>query len=137
MLSSELLTESTNIVVRFIELAALGIELLAVGLIVYVIITATYRFITERRLPDSADARFYRYKERLGKSLLLGLEILVAADIVRTVALEPSLENVSVLGLLVLIRTFLSWSLVVELEGHWPWQGKQPLAEDEEIEEIE
>ena len=54
--------------------------------------------------------------------LLLGLELLVAADIVRTVALEPSLESVAVLGLLVVIRTFLSWSLIVEIEGRWPWQ---------------
>jgi uncharacterized membrane protein len=56
--------------------------------------------------------------------MLLGLEILVAADIVRTVALEPSLESVGILGLLVLIRTFLSWSLDVELEGRWPWQAR-------------
>jgi uncharacterized membrane protein len=58
----------------------------------------------------------------LGRSLLIGLEILVAADIVRTVALEATLESVVILGLLVLIRTFLSWSLEVEIEGHWPWQ---------------
>ena len=59
---------------------------------------------------------------RLGRTLLLGLEILVAADVVRTVALDPSLESVAVLGLLVLIRTFLSWSLEVEIENRWPWQ---------------
>jgi uncharacterized membrane protein len=63
-------------------------------------------------------------KISLGRALLLGLEILVAADIVRTVALEASLESVAVLGLLVLIRTFLSWALVVEIEGRWPWQGR-------------
>ena len=57
----------------------------------------------------------------MGKSLLLGLEILVAADVVRTVALDATLNSVAVLGLLVLIRTFLSWSLVVEIEGRWPW----------------
>jgi len=54
----------------------------------------------------------------------LGLEILVAADIIKTVALEPNLQNVLILGLLVIIRTFLSWSLVVEIEGHWPWRRK-------------
>jgi len=58
----------------------------------------------------------------VGKALLLGLEILVAADIIRTVALEATLNSVIVLGLLVLIRTFLSWALVVEIEGRWPWQ---------------
>ena len=63
--------------------------------------------------------------------LLLGLEILVAADIVRTVALEPSFENVAVLGLLVLVRTFLSWSIVVEIEGRWPWQAKRSAEESQ------
>jgi uncharacterized membrane protein len=57
-----------------------------------------------------------------GRSILLGLEFLVAADIIRTVAVQPSLENVAVLGLIVLIRTFLSFSLGVEIDGHWPWQ---------------
>jgi uncharacterized membrane protein len=56
--------------------------------------------------------------------LLLGLEILVAADIIRTVVLQPTASNVVVLGLLVLIRTFLSWSLVLEIEDRWPWQAR-------------
>jgi uncharacterized membrane protein len=58
-------------------------------------------------------------------STLLGLEILVAADVIRTVALDPTLESVAVLGLLVLVRTFLSWSIIVEIEGRWPWQPKR------------
>lgn len=57
-----------------------------------------------------------------GRSVLLGLELLVAADIVRTVALQPTLANLAVLGGLVVIRTFLSWALTVEIEGRWPWQ---------------
>jgi uncharacterized membrane protein len=56
------------------------------------------------------------------RSILLGLEFLVAADIIRTVAVQPSLENVAVLGLIVLIRTFLSFALEVEIEGRWPWK---------------
>jgi len=55
---------------------------------------------------------------------MLGLEVLIAADIVRTVALEATLESIGFLGLLVLIRTFLSWSLAVEIERRWPWQSK-------------
>lgn len=137
MLPSEMLAEFVDIVVQLIELAALAIEVLAVGLIVYVIATASYRFFADRKISGEVDTRYYRYKERLGKSLLLGLEILVAADIVRTVALEPSFNNVGVLGLLVLIRTFLSWSLVVELEGRWPWQPKVVTAEGEAQGEIE
>jgi uncharacterized membrane protein len=56
---------------------------------------------------------------------MLGLELLVAADVIRTVALEPTFQSVGVLGLLVLIRIVLGWSLVVEIEGHWPWQTKK------------
>ena len=65
---------------------------------------------------------YQEYKHSLGRTLLLGLEILVAADVVRTVALEPTIQNVATLGLLVVVRTFLSWSLVVEIENRWPWQ---------------
>ena len=60
-----------------------------------------------------------------GKSVLLGLEILVAADLIRTIAVDPSLDNLYVLLLLVLIRTFLSWALEVELDGVWPWRKKE------------
>jgi uncharacterized membrane protein len=54
--------------------------------------------------------------------VLLGLDLLIAADIIRTVTLDPTLENVAALGLLVVVRTFLSWALVLEAEGRWPWQ---------------
>jgi len=107
-----------------IEFVALGIEILAVGLIVVGIVAATTSYV--RRIPGAREqsAAYEQYKSRLGRALLLGLEMLVAADIVRTVALEPSLPNVAVLGLLVIIRTFLSWSLVVEIEHRWPWQAR-------------
>lgn len=116
-----------------IEAASLGIELLAVAIIVLAIVYATLRYLTDARRATARGARlrdepYEQYKRRLGKSLLLGLEILVAADIVRTVALEATLASVLVLGLLVVIRTFLSWSLVVEIEGRWPWQASQPDA---------
>jgi uncharacterized membrane protein len=89
---------------------------------VLAIVYATVRYVYENLIPGQVDDRYEQYKGRLGRSLLLGLEILVAADIVRTVALDATLESVIVLGLLVVIRTFLSWSLVVEIEGRWPWQ---------------
>jgi uncharacterized membrane protein len=62
------------------------------------------------------------FRRTLGRSILTGLELLVAADIIRTVAIEPTLRSVLVLGLIVLIRTFLSMSLEVEIDGKWPWQ---------------
>lgn len=65
---------------------------------------------------------YARFRRVLGRGILIGLELLVAADIIRTVAVTPTLESVGVLALIVLIRTFLSWSLEVEISGRWPWQ---------------
>lgn len=63
------------------------------------------------------------FREQLGRSILLGLEFLVAADIIRTVAVTPDAKSVAVLGGIVLIRTFLSFSLQLEVTGYWPWQS--------------
>lgn len=68
------------------------------------------------------EGAYHRFRIDLGRAILLGLELLVAADIIRTVGEEPTMRGVLVLGLIVLIRTFLSFTLSVELEGHWPWQ---------------
>ena len=70
-----------------------------------------------------------RFRRFLGRSILLGLELLVAADIIRTVAVTPTLASVASLAMIVLIRTFLSWSLELEITGRWPWQKEQPAAE--------
>ncbi|HEY7276638.1 MAG TPA: DUF1622 domain-containing protein [Trebonia sp.] len=71
---------------------------------------------------------YRRFREQLGQTILLGLELLVAGDIVRTVATQPSLTSVAVLAIIVLIRTFLSFSLEVELTGHWPWQANTAVS---------
>ena len=65
---------------------------------------------------------YRRFRQEVGRAILLGLELLVAADIVRTVALSPTLESVAVLSVIVLVRTLLSFSLEVEVSGVWPWQ---------------
>ena len=65
------------------------------------------------------------FRNRLGRAIILGLELLVAADILRTISSQPTLQQVVVLGIVVLIRTFLSFSLEIELEGRWPWQGSR------------
>ena len=112
--------EMIHLVITWI---ALGIELLAVAVITAAVLFLAFRRGTVRYLLHLEEpGSFERYKHQLAKALLLGLELLVAADIVRTVALEPSLNNVAILGLLVLIRTFLSWSMTVEIDGRWPWQ---------------
>ena len=84
---------------------------------------ATLRFFLGlRRRGEEGLHPFASYRSDLGRAILLGLEFLVAADIVHTVAIEPTLESLYVLAGIVLIRTFLSFSLEVELEGRWPWQ---------------
>jgi len=120
-----------NLEIKYwIELISLGIEMIAVIIIVFAVLYGTLNFVFQTLQKQLvARERFRRYKRRLGSALLLSLEILVAADVIRTVALEPTLANVSVLGLLVVIRTFLSWSLVVEIEGRWPWRPKNPEPE--------
>ena len=75
-----------------------------------------------------ADARIRRFRLQLGRAILLGLELLVAGDIVRTVAATPTLTSVAVLGAIVLIRTFLSFSLEVETTGRWPWHKRDIAA---------
>jgi uncharacterized membrane protein len=67
---------------------------------------------------------YRHFRQQLGRTILLGLELLVVGDIVRTVATQPTLNSVAVLAIIVLIRTFLSFSLEVELTGYWPWQRK-------------
>ena len=118
----------TELLRRAIEAAATGIEIVAVLVIVMAIMVGTVRALL--RVGQGRES-FKSYKERLTKALLLSLEFLVAADIVRTVAIETTLTNVAILGLLVVVRTVLSWSLVVEMEGRWPWQiGNAGLAKE-------
>lgn len=111
------------------EWVALGIEILAVAIIVWFMATGTVRWLLEPR--DTFAAGYTRYRVVLGKSLLIALELLVAADIIRTVALEATLLNFSTLGLLVLVRTFLGWSLTLETEGRWPWQAERKERHDQ------
>jgi uncharacterized membrane protein len=96
---------------------ALGAAILLVGVIWSFVLAA----VTVRKSGWSADA-YLVLRQAFGGTLLLGLEILVAADLIRTVAVAPTLDNVLVLGLIVVIRTFLSFSLETEIEGVAPWR---------------
>jgi len=117
--------ESDESILRWIEWISIFIEALAVTWIFVGVFSSTGRYFF-RTIKKSHPMllRYTEYRHSLARTLMLGLEILVAADVVRTVALEPSFENVGVLGLLVLIRIMLGWSLVVEIEGRWPWQSE-------------
>lgn len=94
----------------------LGVLIIAVGLV-----SASVKYLSGGR---KAQNGYKRYRQDLGHGILLGLEFLVAADIIRTVAVTPTLQGVFVLGIIVLIRTFLSMALEIEVEGCWPWRAR-------------
>jgi uncharacterized membrane protein len=118
-------------VLDIIEYVAIGIEVLAVVMIVASIAGATARYIAGRLQHKDAETGYQAYRAHLGSGLLLGLEVLVAADVIRTVALEQTLQSVATLGVLVLVRIILGWSIVVEIEQRWPWQAPKASRSDE------
>jgi uncharacterized membrane protein len=113
---------------EFVEIAGNATEIAGVLLIVGGLVIASARYAISP--PAGAGvSRYQRYRQDLGRAILLGLEVLVAADIIGTVALTPTMNSVIVLAMIVAIRTFLSWSLALELEGRWPWQRTaEPIA---------
>ena len=102
---------------------AIGVAVIAGGALLAV-------FLTIGTMRRDSGAAYEFFRRRLGRAILLGLEFLVAADIIRTVAVTPSAESVAVLGGIVLIRTFLSFSLQLEVTGAWPWQQRAAAADD-------
>lgn len=102
---------------------AIGVAVIAGGAVLAV-------FLTIGRARSDEGGAYEFFRRRLGRAILLGLEFLVAADIIRTVAVTPSGESVLVLGGIVLIRTFLSFSLQLEVTGAWPWQQRSAASAD-------
>jgi uncharacterized membrane protein len=102
-----------------------GVFVIVVGLLV-----ATGAFVLAQRERGRAQVAYRVYRQQVGKAILLGLEFLVAADIIRTVAVAPTFSGVGVLAILVAVRTFLSFTLDVELSGRWPWQSRPKAAAD-------
>jgi uncharacterized membrane protein len=100
----------------------IGMTIDAAGVVVIVTGTAIAFVITAVRLSRRESNVYRRFRQQLGQAILLGLELLVAGDIIRTVAASPSLTSVAILAAIVVIRTFLSFSLEVETTGRWPWQ---------------
>jgi uncharacterized membrane protein len=101
-----------------------GVTVIIVGVVIAAAAAAV-------RLSHRETGIYRRFRQQLGQTILLGLELLVAGDIVHTVAGEPTLMSVAVLGIIVLIRTFLSFSLEVELTGRWPWQQNTAVSPPE------
>lgn len=102
----------------WIHLVGTCIEVFGVFIIVVGIIWSTFLFV----LSHAEKWHYDPYKIKIGRSLLLGLEVLVAADIVKTIAIELTFTSLGLLAGLVVVRTFLSWTLVLEIDGRWPWQ---------------
>jgi uncharacterized membrane protein len=115
----ELFGTALHLITRWIEGA--GVLVIVIGAIV-----AGVQFLRHA----NQQGAYQQLRSTLGRAILLGLELLVAADIIDTVAIEPSLESLAILAGIILIRTFLSFSLEVEIEGRWPWQqSKEPSLE--------
>jgi uncharacterized membrane protein len=98
-----------------------AIEIGGIAIIVLGLLGASIAVLWQVLKGHSGSEAFNLYRSNVGRAILLGLEFLVAADIINTVAIEPTLESLMILGGIVLIRTFLSFSLEVEIEGRWPW----------------
>jgi len=119
---------------HLIEWTSVGIEVLAIAVIVVAIVSlaltrGTVRYLLQRSTSSTpADGE---NKPSLSKPLLMALELFVAGEVLRTVVLEPTLYNVVALALLILVRTFLSWSMRVEIDGRWPWQSKVSVRDQE------
>jgi uncharacterized membrane protein len=98
---------------------AVGVAVIVCGLL--------YAAVSLQRTTVSvAEDRYTRFRRRVGRSILLGLELLVAGDIIRTVAVSPSFVSVGILAVIVFIRTFLSFTLELEITGRWPWSKRPP-----------
>jgi uncharacterized membrane protein len=106
----------------------IGMTIDAAGVAVIVTGAAIALVASAIRLSRRESDVYRRFRQQLGQAILLGLELLVAGDIVRTVAASPTLTSVAILAAIVLIRTFLSFSLEVETTGRWPWQRRKITA---------
>jgi len=106
---------------EIVSIAGYAIETFGVLVIIVGSCLSSVSFVgTFRQLPEGVAYRNYR--RELGRSIILGLEFLIAGDIIRTVVVADTFENVAVLGAIILIRTFLSMTLHLEVEGRWPWE---------------
>ena len=106
---------------QIISIIGYGIETIGVIVIIIGCVASSWRFLQYFR-QEAEGVAYRQYRSQLGHSIMLGLEFLVAGDIIRTVIVADTLTNVAILGVIVLIRTFLSFTLFLEVEGRWPWE---------------
>ena len=106
---------------QLISVIGYGIESIGVIIIIIGSLASSWQFVRYFRT-EAEGVAYRKYRGQLGHSIMLGLEFLVAGDIVRTVIVADTISNVAMLGMIVLIRTFLSFTLFLEVEGRWPWE---------------
>ena len=108
-----------------VEFVGKLVDWAGVGVIVGGVVIATGLFVFDvATRPEDREGVYRRYRQGVGRAILLGLEFLVAADIIRTVGVSPTFTGVGVLAVIVVVRTFLSMTLELELNGRWPWQRR-------------
>ncbi len=116
-----------------VELVGQVVEAVGIGVIVLGAALATGRFLLHLRGREPWQRTYRIYRRGVGQSILLGLEFLVAGDIIRTVVIEPTFRSVGILAVIIAIRTFLSLELELEIEGRWPWQrATRPDLDDDD-----
>jgi len=103
------------------------LEIAGAGFLILGFVIATTRWI-QQTLQEGAHPAFNSYRQSLGRSVLIGLEVLVAATIIKTVTVEPTLEGLGLLAVMVAVRTILGWTTVLEISGRWPWQKRRSEA---------
>jgi uncharacterized membrane protein len=111
---------------EILELIGRAVDAAGVAVMVLGIIMATVYFLNKRLRGGGPGEAYQNYRQGIGRAILLGLEILIAADIIRTIAVEPTFQSLGILAVVILIRTFLSITLELEVEGRWPWQQREP-----------
>jgi len=117
-------------ILHLLELAGEAVNLFAVALIIAGFMLAAMRYLLQLRIL-TVEENFTGFKVELGGALTLGLEVLIIADVIETITVDPSFASLQILAFLVVIRTLLGWTLCLEIEGRWPWQPTNEGKQDE------
>ena len=120
----------TEQILEYLEKAGYTISLFAVAVIIIGFTIAAWRYARRFR-KTTHEGNFQKFKVELGGVLLLGLEILVLADVIETITVTPTFQSLALLAAIVILRTAVSWTLTLEIEGHWPWQS--PVEDQERV----
>ena len=118
--------------VRILGTTAAVIELLGVSVLVAGFLTSMGRYLRHRRHMDRPEL-VQEFKSGLGRTVLIGLEVLVAATIVKTITIEATLSSIGLLAGMIVVRTVLSWTMALEMDGHWPWQKEHDKSANAQI----